>query len=105
MSCVAVFFKGRGVKDEANGLGVVAGVATGVAMAWDEGELRGLRVFLGAGGGGGEGEGLGPVKLLTGAVIGGSLGPIEPLGIFGMHRPACRYVPGGHCLLRCIIGL
>ena len=71
------------MKDEANGLGLVVGVATG----------------------GGEGEGLGPVKLLTGGVVGGSLGPIEPLGIFGMHRPACRYVPGGHCLLRCIIGL
>ena len=93
------------MKDVANGLGVVAGVATGVAMAWDEGELRGLRVFLGAGGGGGEGEGLGPVKLLTGGVVGVSLVVIRPLGIFGMHKPACRYVPGGHCLLRCIIGL
>ena len=70
-------------------------------MAWDEGELRGLR----AGGGGGGGGGFGRVELLTGAVVGGSLGPMEPLGIFGMHRPACRYVPGGHCLLRCIIGL
>ena len=89
------------MKDEANGLGLVVGVATGVAMAWDEGELRGWR----AGGGEGEGEGLGPVKLLTGGVVGVSLGPIGPLGIFGMHKPACRYVPGGHCLLRCIIGL
>jgi len=76
------------VKDEANGLGLVAGVATGVAMACDEGELRGLRVFLGAGGGGGEGEGLGPVKLLVGGVVGES--PIPPLGVFGMHMPACR---------------
>ena len=101
MSCVAVFFNGRGVKDEANGLGLVAGVATGVAMAWDEGELRGWRAGVVVGGGGGFGR----VKLLTGAVVGGSLGPIGPLGIFGMHKPACRYVPGGHCLLRCIIGL
>ena len=56
-------------------------MATGVAMAWDEGELRGLRVFLGAGGGGGEGEGFGLAKLVIG-VVGES--PI-PLGVFGMH--------------------
>ena len=75
------------MKDVASGLGLVVGVATGAAMACDEGELRGLRVFLGAGGGKGEGEGLGPVKLLVGGVIGES--PI-PLGVFGMHMPACR---------------
>ena len=75
------------MKDVASGLLGGVGVATGVAMAWDEGELRGLRVFLGAGGGGGEGEGLGPVKLLVGGVVGES--PI-PLGVFGMHMPACR---------------
>ena len=101
MSCVAVFFNGRGVNDAANGLGLVVGVTSDRRIACDEGELRGWR----AGGGGGEGEGLGPVKLLTGAVVGGSLGPLGPLGSFGMHKPACRYVPGGHCLLRCIIGL
>ena len=68
------------MKDVANGLLGGVGVATGVAMAWDKGELRGLRVFLGAGGGGGEGEGLGPVKLLIGGVVGESLAPLVSLG-------------------------
>ena len=68
------------------GGGLVA-ASSAPAGRGDEGELRGLRVFLGAGGGGGEGEGLGPVKLLVGGVVGES--PI-PLGVFGMHMPACR---------------
>ena len=62
------------MKDVANGLGLVVGVATGVAMAWDEGELRGLRVGVGGG------EGLGPVKLLVGGVVGESLTPFVSLG-------------------------
>ena len=105
MSCVAVFFNGRGVNDAANGLGLVVGVTWDRRIACDEGELRGLRVFLGAGVVVGGGGGFGRVELPTGAVVGGSLGAIGPLGSFGMHKPACRYVPGGHCLLRCIIGL
>ena len=67
------------MKDVASGLLGGVGVATGAAMACDEGELRGLRVFLGAGGGKGEGEGLGPVKLLVG-VVGESLTPLVSLG-------------------------
>ena len=58
-------------------------MATGVAMAWDEGELRGLRVGVGVAVGGG----FGLAKLLLRGVVGES--PI-PLGVFGMHIPACR---------------
>ena len=53
-------------------------MATGVAMAWDEGELRGLRVGVGVGVGVGGGFGL--AKLLLGGVVGESLTPLVSFG-------------------------